>query len=601
MIRKFLFLFTIIVLSTKLFAQIEVKKNSFKEVKGFVNINTEKMTDDNDQPYAVLKIKTENINDQQRHELHFGGDAQTFIETEYHDGEVWLYISYYATYIKISHKDLSSTEFYFPFDMRPKCGYEVTLVNKSSKSEGVGTLKLTTIPAGATIIMDGITLQQKTPYFNDILAAGIHEITVLKDRYKSVKRIVEIKAGKVENMSIELPIDVAIITVKADDNTDVLIDGEMVGTGTWIGELKSGIHEIMCRKNYHSSVSETINVEANQPKEYELRPIPIYGGIKIDSEPNGASVYFDGKYYGTTPIHMKSITVGPHELQIDKTGYKVSKRSVVVEKNDTLIINEKLKAGVENKSFTVDGVSFEMVAVKGGTFKMGAQTTFYKGDNYDLDADRDESPIIEVGINEFYIGKYEVTQELWAVVMEKNPPELIDDDYPVNYIDIYEAMDFCNRLSVKCGKTPCYLKSNMIKIDKNANGFRLPTEEQWEYAARGGVERNSYKYSGDDDLEKVGWFSDNSGNKIHQVGMKAPNEIGLYDMSGNVKEWSESKQNNYDYYNTKYYNNTSSSSGRVVRGGGFKSKKQECRVSKRETISTYKKSADVGFRVVLNQ
>ena len=113
------------------FAQLEVKPGSFKEVVGFVNIDLDKQTDDNDQPYAVLKVKTENINDKQRRELKFQGDARTFFEIEYRDGEVWLYISYYATFLKISHPDLSSTEFYFPFDMQGKKGYELTLVNNA--------------------------------------------------------------------------------------------------------------------------------------------------------------------------------------------------------------------------------------------------------------------------------------------------------------------------------------------------------------------------------------------------------------------------------------------------------------------------------------
>lgn len=127
--KSFLLLFLTLILSVPIFAQLEVKPGSFKEVPGFVNINTEKMYDDNDKPYAVLKIKTENIDGKQRRKLGFNGDAQTFYEIEYKDGEVWLYISYYATYIKIYHDDLSSTEFWFPFDMEPKKGYELTLVN----------------------------------------------------------------------------------------------------------------------------------------------------------------------------------------------------------------------------------------------------------------------------------------------------------------------------------------------------------------------------------------------------------------------------------------------------------------------------------------
>lgn len=129
--RKLVILFIILVYSIRAIAQLEVKEDSFKEVVGFVNINTEKMYDDNDKPYAVLKIKTENISSKERRELNFGGDAQTFFEAEYKDGEVWLYISYYASFIKISHEEFSSTEFYFPFDMKPKCGYELTLVKKT--------------------------------------------------------------------------------------------------------------------------------------------------------------------------------------------------------------------------------------------------------------------------------------------------------------------------------------------------------------------------------------------------------------------------------------------------------------------------------------
>ena len=135
--RYILLLFLINFLSLPALAQLEVKQGSFKEVPGFININTEKMFDDNDKPYAVIKIKTENINDKQRHELVFQGNAATFFEIEYKVGEVWVYLSYYATYIKISHPDLSSTEFHFPFDMKPKCGYELTLVNMSNTKRDI--------------------------------------------------------------------------------------------------------------------------------------------------------------------------------------------------------------------------------------------------------------------------------------------------------------------------------------------------------------------------------------------------------------------------------------------------------------------------------
>lgn len=145
--KKALFLIITLTLSIPLLAQLEVREGSFKEVAGFVNINTEIMYDDNDQAYSVLKIKTENINDKERRQLVFEGDARTFFELEYKPGEVWLYISYYASFLKISHPDFGSTEFWFPYDMVGKKGYELTLtykpfvdeeiINRLEKLEGV--------------------------------------------------------------------------------------------------------------------------------------------------------------------------------------------------------------------------------------------------------------------------------------------------------------------------------------------------------------------------------------------------------------------------------------------------------------------------------
>ncbi len=132
--KRYIVLFVVLFFSVCANAQLEVKTDSFKEVPGFVNINLDIQSDDNDVPYAVVKVKTENINDKQRRELLFQGDAATFIECEYKVGEVWLYLTYKASYLKISHPDLSSTEFWFPFDMEPKKGYELTLVNKSDSN-----------------------------------------------------------------------------------------------------------------------------------------------------------------------------------------------------------------------------------------------------------------------------------------------------------------------------------------------------------------------------------------------------------------------------------------------------------------------------------
>jgi hypothetical protein len=221
------FLLIILIISSFLCqAQLQVKDGSFKKVDGFVNINIEKMFDDNDKPYAVLKIKTENINDKQRRELCFGGDAQTFFETEYKDGEVWLYISYYATFLKISHPDLSSTEFWFPFDMEPKRGYELTLVNKpsideeiisriekleNSKAEVVGNpedfgyiVVKTGSLEGATVYIDGNEMEMKTPFVSDPIKQGPHKIKVVKDGYEAYSDIVVVDGKGMKTVNVDL-------------------------------------------------------------------------------------------------------------------------------------------------------------------------------------------------------------------------------------------------------------------------------------------------------------------------------------------------------------------------------------------------------------
>ena len=259
--KRYLLLVVAVLLSVVAFAQLEVKDGSFKEVQGFVNINTEKMYDDNDRPYAVLKIKTENIDSKQRRELRFGGDAQTFFEVEYKDGEVWLYISYYATFLKISHEDLSSTEFWFPFDMEPKKGYELTLVNKPPVDEDllrrienlenasaaviaektlekpvekqeekpiekpvekpvekVGYITVKSTPKGAWVLVDN-KIVGITPYLSESLVVGNHKIGVRLDGYDDDAKRVEIKEG--EEVAIEF-----MLSSESVDNQEIIADKE---------------------------------------------------------------------------------------------------------------------------------------------------------------------------------------------------------------------------------------------------------------------------------------------------------------------------------------------------------------------------------------
>ena len=231
----------------------------------------------------------------------------------------------------------------------------------------------------------------------------------------------------------------------------------------------------------------------------------------------------------------------------------------------------KPKVAYKNKTFTVNGVSFNMVYVAGGTFQMGSN-----------DGGSDEQPVHSVTLSDYYIGQTEVTQELWQAVMGSNPSysRFKGAKNPVNDVSWNDCQEFISKLNSLTG-----------------GRFRLPTEAEWEYAARGGNKSRGYKYSGSDDLGSVAWYMDNSGYKYHPVGSKSPNELGLYDMSGNVWEWCSDW---YGYYpSSSQTNPTGASSGsrRVIRGGSWIINASFCRVANRNYYAPADSFSGLGLRL----
>ena len=231
-----------------------------------------------------------------------------------------------------------------------------------------------------------------------------------------------------------------------------------------------------------------------------------------------------------------------------------------------------------NRTFTVGGVSFTMVYVKGGTFTMGA--TSEQGD----DAWDNEKPAHRVTLNDYHIGQTEVTQALWQAVMGSNPSGFKGDSRPVESASWVDCLEFISRLNGITG-----------------NQFRLPTEAEWEFAARGGTKSKGYKYSGNNNLSVVAWYDGNSDGTTHPVATKSPNELGIFDMSGNVWEWCQ------DWYGEDYYRSSpssnpkgpSSGSFRVNRGGGWGSSSGLCRVSFRDSDAPVGRYGSLGLRLAL--
>jgi formylglycine-generating enzyme required for sulfatase activity len=208
-------------------------------------------------------------------------------------------------------------------------------------------------------------------------------------------------------------------------------------------------------------------------------------------------------------------------------------------------------------------------------------------------------------VNDFYMSKYEIDQYLYRIVLGINPSYFSGDNLPVERVSWYDAVEFCNVLSRKEGLTSAYtINGTSVTWNQNANGYRLPTEAEWEYAAGGGFS-NRTQWAGtvyEGSLVNNAWYSSNSGNKTHPVGTKEPNSLGLYDMSGNVWEWCWDWYD-FDYYSKSPSNNPtgpSSGSGRVLRGGRWSSNATNCRVSARSYDYPSLRVGCNGFRLVRN-
>ena len=219
----------------------------------------------------------------------------------------------------------------------------------------------------------------------------------------------------------------------------------------------------------------------------------------------------------------------------------------------------------------------DMVRVVGSTFTMGATS------EQDASANDNEYPAHEVTLNDFYICKFEVTQELWQAVKGSNPSSFTGNKRPVEGVSWKDCQDFIRKLNKKTGKQ-----------------YRLPTEAEWEYAARGGNQSRSYKYSGSDSLDWVAWYMGSSEEPTYLVGQKAPNELGLYDMSGNVSEWCQDWLGNYGSGSQTNPTGPSKGSNHVIRGGGWCNDEDDCRTSSRNSGIPQFKYNCLGLRLAMD-
>lgn len=351
--KRFLLFLIVLFVSICGYAQLHVDEKSFMEIDGFQNSNPDKQTDDNYQPYAVIIMKLSNITEAQSKELIFEGDARTYIEVEYKKNELWLYVSYYATFLKISHPDFSSTEFTFPYDLGKGKGYMMKLVNSASTIvDGWGSITIVTLPEdGATVTINGMQMKNLTPYKNSRIRSGVYTITVEREYYKPVTQTVELQANEDKTVRINMPLNYATITLSTEKDIDIILDGENVAKGQWTGRLTAGSHEVKCNKMYHKPYSQKFNVKPGENMQYSLDLQPIVTKANINSMPAGATVFIDGNKKGSTPVRLDSIIIGPHNLKFIKSRYYDVNMDIVLEEGKPFTINKQLVRNKRTKRF----------------------------------------------------------------------------------------------------------------------------------------------------------------------------------------------------------------------------------------------------------
>ena len=328
--------------------------------------------------------------------------------------------------------------------------------------------------------------------------------------------------------------------------------------------------------------------------------------LTIRYSPSSATVLVDNKMVkGMNGVAQTTLPVGQHSFIVACDGYESeegmvklkasapSNLQITLSKDATAIQQSTVAQPIvaqqpvmqtpvtnsDNISIPVkDGISIDMIRVEAGTFVMGATPEM-------KDPDDEEKPAHQVTLtNDYYIGKYEVSQALWQAVMGKNPSNFKGENLPVEKVSWNDCQEFLSKLNKITGKN-----------------FRLPTEAEWEFAARGGKKSRGYQYSGSNNISDVAWYEVNSGSKTHAVGSKQANELGIYDMSGNVWEWCQDWYGKYSSSSQTDPTGSNSRFYRVNRGGGCFYTAEFCRSSFRGFIAPDDRGTDLGLRLVLSE
>ena len=523
------------------------------------------------------------------------------------NNETWAFMTQESRQMKVVTKDylplMVTFADYGIENLQGNRTYVLTLTKPSGVQEPVDAggnfYAISVQPKDAKVTIDGVLQASSSDgEYSAMLAYGFHTYKVEAGGYISKSGSFTIGKGDMTPISVSLVSALATLSVSCPTPAvSLYVDKKSVGSLPWNGNLKEGMHLLEVCKDGYRSQQKTIQLAQQQKLDVAFDALSaIQGNLSVNFKPFGSDVYVDGVKVGQSPRVFNGVLVGNHNVEIRKSGYATSRQTVTISEGQTASISGSLTSSTS--SFTANtlsssssspsgntitipvknGISIEMVKVEAGSFNMGA--TPEMENPYDS-----EKPVHRVTLtNNYYIGKYEVTQALWQAVMGSNPSGFKGDNLPVEEVSWNECQDFISKLNAMTGKR-----------------FRLPTEAEWEYAARGGKKSRGYQYSGNNTLGDIAWYSGNSSSRTHAVGTKQPNELGIYDMAGNVWEWCQDWKGSYS--SSPLVNPIGAVSGslRVYRGGSWSSSARGCRTSCRNCFTPNGRDNNLGLRLVLSE
>lgn len=542
-IRKVFALFILLLFSISVYSQ-ELHVKSFGIAESDLSAQTQPRKDLNDKNCALVKVQF------------VGGiseiEGNVITPLIKHGNETWVYMPQGSRQMKVFTQSFLPVMVTFVDYGIEKLESNRTYVLILTKPMSIIEQKKQALiikysPSSATVLVDNKMVRGTNGVAKVVLPVGQHSYIVASDGYESEEGTVKLKAAAPSNLQITLSKETNTISTSTNDvATQHIVRNQIVKFSGKVVDING---------------QPVIGAVVEETGTKNISVTDIDGNFIIKAK--SSSITVTVTFLGCVPKQVKLTEGTKEEITLIEETYKKQPSSSA----SSITIPVK------------DGISIEMVKVEGGTFMMGATPEM-------KNSWTEERPIHQVTLtNDYYIGKYEVTQSLWCALMDNNPSYFKGDNLPVEQVSWDDCQKFINKLN-----------------DITGRKFRLPTEAEWEYAARGGKKSRGYQYSGSNKISDVAWYSSNSEHKTQPVGLKLANELGLYDMSGNVDEWCFDR---FGFYSALSQTNPLGADDgicRVYRGGSWEQTAGFCRSSDRSNYGTSKNRIyNLGFRLALSE